>query len=617
MAEVLGPFGFAFGAIGFIFSTVGTTTEAWENFHKYEEHMGLYQLRLGNFERKINKWNIFWRNTDFGPHRAVINATRMRMEKLCEDMERKLRKHHLKDEGLWKILASHWKEGKRLKMKDLGNGSASIFHGFAYALWKKKKLESWMNRLKDEVEGIHNLSKDEMKRRTADFASDDPSQVDIERTTNLEHFVQNLTNFAQQLHDQCTRTPTTKGWALGLRPPHSSKDIPGEIKRCAKDVKSWNHIAQVNIELVYSLDGQSLKEGRLRVGHHRRVEQPQVPSHDVLIGQIQPDNQMINCCILDEPRVRTRPLGVLIHEGFFNDIKVRKEWQQDCARLLRGISNWTLLLWNTNWTQQLCCYGLQIEQQVSAQNYFRQLFTAGLHEDQCLHHPWRLRNLGLVLAQLALATPFRCRGDLVGLELEEWVTSAEEGVDPAWSRIYVEDILDRLLERPNTDKIRDAIEFCLTDESSLAKKPFEPGFLFKCIDSIHANITEWCDIELDDSKFYEELNGLLGSPKWPDDAYEGAQQLGPDAAPVDNDNAPDEPPLPGNAHLPDDAYQPNGLDPVIHDIAPGEPLLFEGIDDEEPQANGPQQNVALRPPPGMKRRLSTEPEPQSNKRVKK
>lgn len=126
MAEVLGPFGFAFGAIGFIFSTVGTVTEAWDNLHEYEEQMSHFQLRLGEFDQKINKWNIFWRNTDFGPYRAIINATKVRVEKLCEDMKRKLRKHLLTDEGLWKILVLHWQQGKRLKLKDLGRDAASI-----------------------------------------------------------------------------------------------------------------------------------------------------------------------------------------------------------------------------------------------------------------------------------------------------------------------------------------------------------------------------------------------------------------------------------------------------------------------------------------------------------
>ena len=89
--------------------------------------------------RKINKWNIFWRNTDFGPHRAIINAMKLLVEKSCEDMGQKLRNHRLTG---WNMLASHWKEGKRLKMKDLGHGLASIFHGFAHAFWKKKVLES-------------------------------------------------------------------------------------------------------------------------------------------------------------------------------------------------------------------------------------------------------------------------------------------------------------------------------------------------------------------------------------------------------------------------------------------------------------------------------------------
>ena len=475
MAEVLGPFGFAFGAIGFIFSTSGTVTEAWENFHSYEEHMSLYQLRVGVLEEKIHRWRIFWVNGDFGTYKTTINAAKTRVKRLCEKMERNLRKHCPIDTGMWEMLTSHWKEGKHLKWKDLEHGSANIFRGLAYALWKKKKLDSWINRLKEEVEGIDSLSKSELKRRTADFASDNPSQAEIRRTRNLEDFVQTLNNFAQQLHHHCTNTPCTQGWALGLRPPHSSKDDLEEFKRCAKDVKSWSHIGKVDIELVYYLKEQTVKEGRLRVCHHRKVVQPQVPWHDVIKGEIAMNDQTITCNILDEPRVRTRPLGVLIQEGFFENIAVRKTWQQDCARLLRGISNWTLLLWNTNWTQQLCCYGLQIEQEVSAQDYFRQLFTAGLHKDGCTHHPWRLRNLGLVLAQLTLATSFRCKAEL---ELEEWV-------DAAWSPIYVEDILDRLLMRPNTDKIRDVIEFCLTDESSLAKGEFEPGFLFKCIESIH------------------------------------------------------------------------------------------------------------------------------------
>ncbi len=483
MAEVFGPIGFAFGAIGFIFSTAGTVTEAWDNFHHYEEQMGLYQVRLGNLERKSNKWNILWKDVNFrGQSSAQMNGIKGRIHDLLVDIEQELRSHQLTDKGFWNTL----RKGKRVKLKDISRGTMSIPRGLAHALWKNKKLERWMSRLQKEIEAIDTLSKDEFQERTAGFANKDPDETEVSRTMRLETFIQKLQSFAQKLHEQCTSTPTTKAWALGVRPPQRSKDSAEEIKGSARDINSWRDIAQVNIELVYTLEGEKIREGRLQLSHHRNHAQSPMLSPEIIKGEAAINDARIKRNILDEPRVRTRPIGKLIHDGFFQDIEINKAWQQDCARLIHGISNWNLFLWNTNWTQELCCYGLQIEQKVSAQDCFRQLFTAGLHEKPCVHHPWRLRNLGLVLAQLVLATPFRCTGDTGDagdLELEEWNGEA-------WSSVYDVDILQRLLDRPNTEKIRDVIEFCMNDNSALAREPFKPGYILKCIDAIHDKCVE-------------------------------------------------------------------------------------------------------------------------------
>jgi hypothetical protein len=55
------------------------------------------------------------------------------------------------------------------------------------------------------------------------------------------------------------------------------------------------------------------------------------------------------------------PFKDIFLKGVLKNKKFQKGWRRDQAQLLKGLVNWMLLLWNTDWTLSLCCCRIHFE----------------------------------------------------------------------------------------------------------------------------------------------------------------------------------------------------------------------------------------------------------------
>ncbi|KAJ4377523.1 hypothetical protein N0V83_000348 [Neocucurbitaria cava] len=482
MAEVLGPVGFCFGCISFVLSTVPTAAKALDDFSQCVEYFQLYETRLVRSKARADKWNMYWRDkSDFGEHETVIERTKKDIDDLCQAIEDDISSNITdeKERKTWRHLKRGFRCG-RFRKPRANEKTVSFIRSVGFVLFEKSHIEGWLTRLETAIDCIEKVSETVFAKRTAEHFNGSPSRAQVLETKELECFLQGITLLAQKLHEESSATtngfePETYGWALGLRPP-------------AITVEHWKFIAEVNIEMRFSTRRSVDEENHfhLDVPFHKddkrtHLDSEQIKSlvrrHTTSKGSPNTTNTAAKCSTQHPKARRTRPIGDLLKHApkLFQD----EAWRQDRATLVRGLSHWAILLWDTAWMEELCCYGLQIEKGVVGKDCISQMFNVGEcpKYDRC-HHGSRLRNLGIVLAQLVLGKLIRRTSQNDTGEYQQWV-------DGEWKVLYRSDIIAEVFVKTTSIPLSDAISFCLKDESALANDPFQPGFLFECIDHIY------------------------------------------------------------------------------------------------------------------------------------
>ncbi|OAK96027.1 hypothetical protein IQ06DRAFT_231128 [Phaeosphaeriaceae sp. SRC1lsM3a] len=483
MAEVLGPIGLCFGCLSFLLSTVPTAAKALEDFSQCVENFRLYEARLVRCKAKADKWNIYWRQeSDFGEHESIVEDVRNDMIMLCKAIKHEIESNITdeREQKSWRDIGHSIRLGRFRKLRP-AERTTSFVRSVGFVLFRKAVIESWLIRFETAMGCIEELSEHVFAYRTADHFGKSPSRDNITETRELEEFIRGLTSLAQILHDECTVTaagtkPTTYGWGLGLRPPTTP----------AISVENWKFIAEVHIELRFSKmhGSEGVQHLHLDVPFHKDNYQTHLGPGQVrqliceVISSDPPSTKVPMYCSTQHPQAqRTRPIGDLLKDS--PDLLRGKAWKQDRANLVQGISHWALLLWDTAWMERLCCYGLQIEKGVTGHDCIVQIFNLGeCPTHNICHHGSRLRNLGLIISQLILGSPLRRLSNDEAKEYQQWREND-------WRTIYRSDIIAQVFVRTTSAPLCDAVSFCLKNESALATEPFQPGFLYECIDHIY------------------------------------------------------------------------------------------------------------------------------------
>jgi hypothetical protein len=317
----------------------------------------------------------------------------------------------------------------------------------------------------------------------------------LENTKKEEAFVQLISGFANKLFEFQKQAREERGkplgdrWNLEFRVP----DGYGNVMRC--------DLLEV-VRLEFAIQTRSPEKGwslprRLRLNYDTKQNPPAEASEifRLAIGTLNvPDSETAPT----EPRRRENnelegilenlglasrlslPFRDIFLRGVLNNEDFAKGWRQEQAQLLRGLVNWILLLWHTNWTLNPCCCGIHFES--LPKNGKRHVLISDITERQhdcrgCEDHlDVRMFSLGLTFAEIILETPLKLnpsRALPAGRQhvLQRWQAGRDgRGVWKGTSEgKLIQDIFDKAGE-----EVADAIKACLKFRVTAADN--KPGF---------------------------------------------------------------------------------------------------------------------------------------------
>jgi hypothetical protein len=476
--EVVGAIGFASGCIGFLVGTLPTLVARGHDILGFKARLEAHHLDLVTCYAKMKAWELTWGSDNtypediyrglwaesYGDISSGLNEIRILSQKIAKTIYTGDKNLTLDDDNM--DLAA-WKQ--MLSTSERRN--PGIVKRIVTGVIKNQTLSERIGRLKRIVDNVVELSQRALQHHTGAFASDARDTL-----VRLQQFTDGLTRLANNLYHFCAASLTTSEWSLELRPPDEFNSI-----------KNWDHLAQVDINFafVFARPAAALEERRLTVTYTRQNVPRVVDWYRALLAQpTQVSDQPRNITVLvqQQPSRRSRPFRDLFKAGVFNGRYVCQAWEQDRAQLMLALSNWVLLLWRSDWTLNLCCGGLRFVQPAQGTDTPTHTYTISFAPNehaQCQHHAWKLKNFGLVLAEIMLVTPIRPASADGQTEYERWASEKQ-----TWEPITREELLGDVYRRSKSASMRDAVKFCLDERSPLGSGPFTSGFMLRYIDSI-------------------------------------------------------------------------------------------------------------------------------------
>jgi hypothetical protein len=515
MAEILGPLGTSTSLLSLVFATIPTIMKFRQNYTEYLDQLRRYKLRVDVCEarratlmEKCRGFNI----SNNGDTQGVLDD----IERLREKMQDALQQYGItpEDLDLWqrrKVLPS------RIK-KQLAAHPTKYFQSTLYALYRKSNIDEWITSMEKSVECLERLLQAELELQTAGYLTklDQDSVADLE---SVKRFIGTLTRSAKTLYKGTVSSPktaSTHNWALELKPADGLEDI-----------ENWE-LAEVDLKLSFS--GPRLqRQQHFKIQMHHQANDPDRPItreqiEQAVMSQVHrvsgPTIEGLKCNVRQLHTRRTRPLGELFAENpaLFLD----PAWRPDRMTLIRGVLDWVLLLWDTDWIRHVCSYGLhsektmctkatprkhectadtpsevpstigELEEETKGEeeaaaaavtkSYAHILVMDKCSLDGCRDSSSRLKNVGMVLAEIILATPFRSRSGCAGNEHSLTCEQLKEG---KWEGVSPRSIKLAVRTKTNSTPFANAIGFCLTDVSKLATGPFQAGYILRCIQKIY------------------------------------------------------------------------------------------------------------------------------------
>ncbi|KAH7081320.1 hypothetical protein BKA63DRAFT_503572 [Paraphoma chrysanthemicola] len=478
MAETaLGALGFCLGGLSFILNTVPAAARFTDDYRQRKRQIEGFDKRLALCQSRYITWQGHWRSSGLEERELRLNLDVADIVSLKTEIDGAIRQNtpNPAETRAWQRMKDLLGRGifrrPRVEMLDFCNR-------IRFALWQRQRLEGWLGRLETALDVVERLYEKDFHARTADHFDGKPSLRQAEELAHLETFAGTLMSLATDVYDECMgTTPWTYAWALGISPPTSGHTI-----------LDWKITTPVSIELLFSVDRQNEENGHYRLHVCYQEDDPSTHKTNGAIAQLiqakacgsalgSEYSQNARCNDQDTSARRTFPLGRLLKNKphLFKD----RAWLSDRGDLIYGLSEWSLLLWNSPWFEKLCCSGLLIEVGTQHAECARQIYDVNTH-DSCRpqdHHS-RLRNLGIVWAQLILGVPIRLGSSSNRSKFEQW----KNGV---WEQVFRSQLNAEILAATSSKPLQQAVNFCLDYTSPLPDGEFRAGYLYMCLEKIY------------------------------------------------------------------------------------------------------------------------------------
>ncbi|KAK2603568.1 hypothetical protein QQS21_004248 [Conoideocrella luteorostrata] len=532
MVEPLSIIGFIAGQIGFILLTIPEVNKKRYNYVQCRQLLTAHRVSLAASESKLRKWKFIWecgsQSYEEGFYRFVWSENYNAIRTAGSLIEHQT---HEINTTMQRIITDG--SGGEFPLPRTGIGFTGTMRTLfrrcpqkheigalrrvAFALSTNTHLRDRIGELDRAINDLEDLCQNEYDRRVRGTVSENANAGDIHRLNQWWQFFTHFTTIAQSLYEDHTNMKNaqlTSTWAAELRRPEETGNI-----------KEWDQWEPIDVDFSFCIPPAQPKSNEiaLRISHHQdelhvineASSSNRMNWQEMILGQV-PESKAL--WRRERPRgQRCRSYGDLFKEGYFDNRFVFKAWQRHRAELVYSLCNWALLLWDTNWTANLCSFGLcyvcRNEERDDAE---LNTFTIDrAHSEHCYHVSDKLKSLGITLAELITTTlirPAEQPENFGPVYYQMW--SAE---NQQWHTVS-EKFLIREVHRKSlgSTDLRDAIRFCIT-----ASVPqFEVGYLLEYIIKVYEPVDTWCKKELKD---WDEFPALQSLPPWSGAALEEQQ----------------------------------------------------------------------------------------------
>jgi hypothetical protein len=448
MAEIIGPFGFCFGAIGFVLGTLPTIAKAGKTYLECAEHFSSLETRAIGIESKYRTLEITYRSFQFEKHKEKIENSRKYLQDLSVEINDTLTRREMSDEEraswdrrrdwLQRIFqlrikskvqqnaeTKSWDERAKRKWNKLSSGAlrmlpaqdAKFHRSFTYVIWKDKIIEGWLTRMDDYVKGMNEIAALQLRLSSDNQVDGSSGENEIRQITGIKKFVDLFSALAETLRNQCNTIQSACGWAFGLGSLSTGFDINKLASLDGMDIKLrfstriLTNTEHCELRVPFDKINTSTHDG---AGRAKQAIVDWIASGGDMTENSSPSIDPV-CKLDNRHSLMEKSVGQLFRD--YPDYFQRelnkdgwKRWRRMRSEIVHSLLDLAIVLWGTEWTRKLCCSGIHLENRVFERDEKQTLvFLAEEHNPNCAydHQDHCVKSLGLLLAEVLLAKPVR------------------------------------------------------------------------------------------------------------------------------------------------------------------------------------------------------------------
>ncbi|KAI8632635.1 hypothetical protein F5Y19DRAFT_491307 [Xylariaceae sp. FL1651] len=473
---ILGAIGFALAQLSFVVLNLAELNKRRQKYMDCKNRLDEYGLTVTKLVSQYRIWQAVWRRPDISHYRAIwsdqyenIQLAKQRIYDLTLEIKQTVAQIYANNG------APNPRQNNDISLSQLTKKELKLLKRVAFALSTDTRLSETIMRLRTAVENLTSLCQDEFARSVGSTKPTTVTAPETEELVRLISFFTSFTNRAEAIYRERLTgqiAEETNAWALEL----------GNLGKVT-NIKEWDQWDPVEVRFAFHRYPPHPNGTRMSlcVSHQRDVNDN--PGREAIPINF---NWQQVVCGNGVPRAdvrreewsavrQCRPFGRLFRDGFFEDDEALKSWEPHRAELILSLVNWVLLLW----------VGLST------------LSADGSHRGDCNHHEDKLRNFGILMAELITATNIRRVVqplNTIPIRYQKWSRAQDD-----WVPISQREIISLVHEKSNSSRdMRDVIKYCL-DESNARTPVFEAGYLLEYIVRLYEPIEKWCKNELQES----------------------------------------------------------------------------------------------------------------------
>lgn len=366
--------------------------------------------------------------------------------------------------------------------------NTGIGYRIAFSFYKNDVLKTNMDILAKTVADLDIFTTREYWKLRWTYTKPTPTQSELDRALRLQRLLNEFTDFGRnlyqaQLHkNRNVDDRSRRLWTLELRTPDltgNSADIDSfgrvNIDFCLADDFNNPPVDLKRVRIFYPLTTRTTLELTQNMEISTMVE--------TLYGELS-GRDWINCnrdgfSSLVSPKRCSAPLRRLFEWNTLQDEKVFKASVLDRLTLAVGVVNWTLLLWLTEWTSELCCCQIHLQELPKGEKRF----TLSVENHACEgtnRQRRKIVSLGVMLAEILVGTPMRAHPspqneqNVISVQqnrqqpwlVERWKHSPL-AVGGFWETIQINEVLQdvksKVDEVGGSQSVVAAVGFCLSN----------------------------------------------------------------------------------------------------------------------------------------------------------